>query len=234
MPSRRSLDDTRALLLDTGVNMLQDNGVKIAVGTLSIIDVCRQAGLKTAGSAYKIWPRQDDFRIEVLRHALHASTDGDQIIEAITQDVTKSGEPWDLKEVIRVSGETNVTYNANSPQYRLYVALWCAAGQDPVLAEQIREGDGAVLKRFAEMYELVIELSGREWVPPYNADHLALVLSALVEGMVLRLRYDQDRVPTDLMRPTAADGSDEPWHLFACAVEAIVEGFTRPKTGRQG
>ena len=227
MSPRRTLDQTRTYLLDKGVELLLSHGVEATVGSIPLIDVCRHAGLTTAGSAYKIWATQDDFRAELLRYALDTSTDASMTSELL-RHASSGDSPGTFRELIRQAGAHNATHNLSSEHYRLFVALWCAAGSEPVLARQIHESDASTLNSFAEIYDTVIVSSGREWVPPFNPAIFATTVSALAEGLTIRARYAPDRVPADLIRPTGPDGSDQSWHLFACAAEAIVELFTRP------
>lgn len=227
MSPRRSLDETRAFLLDKGVELLFSDEVGATVGSIPLIDVCRHAGLTTAGSAYKIWATQDDFRTDLLRHALATSTDGLKTVELLLGAISEDN-PGTFRELIRIAGAHDATHNLSSERYRLFIALWCAAGSEPVLAQHIHESEGSILDSFTEIYETLVTSYGREWNPPFNATLLATTLSALVEGLTIRARYAPDRVPSDLIRPTGPDGSDQTWHLFACAAEAIIEQFTSP------
>ena len=227
MSPRRSLDQTRTFLLDNGVELLLAKGVEATVGSIPLIDVCRHAGLTTAGSAYKIWATQDDFRTDLLRHALAIPTNARKTVEPLICAIV-DGKADTIRELNRIASAHNATLNMSSEHYRLFVALWCAAGSEPVLAQNIQESDASLLRDFTVIYENLIAGYGRVWNPPFNAALLATTLSALLEGLTIRARYAPDRVPADLIRPTGPDGSDQTWHLFACAAEAILELFTSP------
>jgi hypothetical protein len=228
MTPRRSLSETRRLLLDTGAKMLVETGVQVTVGHINMIDVCREAGLKTAGSGYKIWPSQDDFRIDLLRHLLDSTIVGTDTVEMITATVAGGDDLPPLGELIRTAGAANAESNIGNDSYVVYVALWLAAEFDEELRQGLRGSDSEWLDAFAHLYDAVLDRYGREWVPPFNAKLLAVSLSALVEGLAIRARYYPQLVPRELMRPTGPAGEDEPWHLFACGAQALIESFSRP------
>lgn len=231
MPPRRSLSETRTLLLDAGAKMLVDTGFQVTVGHINLIDVCREAGLKTAGSGYKIWPSQGDFRVDLLRHLLDSIIVGTDIVDRLTQTVAGGDELPGLQELIRTIGATNAESNIDNDSYTVYVALWLAAEFDDQLRSGLRGSDTDLLDAFANLYDALLERYGREWVPPFNATLLSVSLSALVEGLAIRARFEPGVVPNDLMRPTGPDGAEEPWHLFACGAEALIEAFSRPIEG---
>ena len=234
MAPRRSLTETRSLLLDTGAKMLVDTGVQVTVGHINMIDVCREAGLKTAGSGYKIWATQEDFRVDLLRYLLDRTIVGTETVDLLTDALADAGDLPPLDELIRSAGASNAESNISNDSYSVYIALWLAAEFDAELREGLRSSDSDWLDAFANLYDTMLQRYGREWVPPFDAKLLAVSLSALVEGLTIRARFNPKLVPADLLRPTGADGADEPWHLFACGAQALIEAFSRPIQRAQG
>lgn len=228
MPVRQPLEETRALLLDAGARMLMESGVNVTIAKFAMIDVCRRAGLTTAGSAYKIWKNQDEFRHDLLQHLL-ATTFHPDAAFAQVQELTTPSPTISISEVIRLVSAQNLADNADPSNFLTYVALWIASEHDAQLAEQLLAHDRGSLQDFANLYESAVELFGREWVSPFTPEHLAFALSSLVKGFVLRSITTPDLTPMVVMRATGPNGQDQPWHLFACGVQAIVETFTRPK-----
>lgn len=213
------------MLLDAGTDLLLSDDRADYAGNLSLIDVCRHAGLGTAGSAYKIWPTQEHFRVDLLRHALQATNSAEETTDEIQADL--SGPPMGLSELIRIAANQNATRNRERPTAKLYPALWYAAHGDPQLAEQIRASDRHFLTEMASVYDSVITSFGREWCPPFDAMKLAVLLASLVEGLTMRAEFAPELVDTALLRPTGPDGEPTAWHLFACGAEALVELCTR-------
>lgn len=229
MAARRTLDETRQLLLDAGLEMLRADGAAISIAGFSLIDVCRHAGLKTSGSAYKIWPNQNDFRIALLRHVLDRSSTDQPTTDMIVETFDAATGLPPLVEIIRSVAAFNASFYIGDADYHLFIAVWIAAATDPVLAEQVRGSDTETLDGFARLYEFVADIYGLEWVPPFSPQLMATTFAGLIEGLAIRERYAPESVPTDLMRPTGPDGEMQPWHLFACGVEAITEKFLRPR-----
>lgn len=229
MAARRSLDETRDLLLDAGVDILIHDGISFAVAGFSLIDVCRHAGLKTSGSAYKIWPNQEDFRVELLRHALDASNTDSPTIRPLMESLLDGDDTPSLTELIRSISALNVSFYIGDPKFNVFLALWCAAGSDPVLAGLIQASDESALNAFANIYEVVADAYDLEWVEPFNSQLLATTLAALMDGLAIRARYDPSSVPSELPRATGPGDEIQQWHLAACGVQALVAKFLRPR-----
>lgn len=230
MSRRRSLDETRELLLDTGVEILIDSGVNVTLGAINLMDVCRAAGLTTAGSAYKIWATQEDYRVALMRHLLRTAVPGTEAIELMTATLEAPDvELPEFTELIRTVAAANARDNIANQAAPLYLALWLSALHDPVLADDLYTVDRELLDAYGAMYEALAVRYGLEWVPPFDGRLLAVSLSALIEGLDLRSRATPSLVGDPLVRPTGPDGTDQEWHLFACGVEALVGAFTRPR-----
>lgn len=225
---RRTLAETRVLLLDTGAHMLLDSGLDVTVGPLDPLEVSRRAGMRSSGSLYKIFGTQDAFRAETLRYLASTRLVGDRtpadVIELLHAD---GDEPPPFSEVVRLAAAANFALN-NGTENLVILASGIAAQHDEALAAQFREFELGSLDEFTELYVVVAEHYGRDWTPPFDARLLALALSALVQGFAVRVMATPELVPHDLARPTESEGTDRPWHLFACAVEAIIEAFTHP------
>lgn len=228
MPTRRSLSETRDLLLDIGARMLVDDGIRVTIGHISLIDVCREAGLKTAGSGYKIWPNQEDFRVDLLRHLLETPDLRTDTLEHLGDDIVREADHASFVEVVRSVSAASARANIENEGYVVYISLWLASRFDDDLLGRLRASDTDLLHDYAAIYDATVRYFGREWIPPFNADLLAVALSALVEGLSIRARSTPELVPTDLPRPTGPGGSEQPWHLFSCGALALFEAFTRP------
>ncbi len=235
MSPRRSLDETRQMILAAGARLLVDAGLQVSVGTLSLLDASRAAGYTTAGSAYKIWETQDDFRIDLLRYIADSTADPNPTASGISEVLTDAQADAEsrppLDELIRTIAGADFERNAQPETAGRYVALWVASHQDRQLAGEIAASGDELLDRFARLYEAVAAAYDLEFVPPYDADLLATMLGSLVDGVAMRAGVHPERVPDDLMRPTGPDGERRPWNLYACAAQAIIEAFTRPRRG---
>lgn len=230
--SRRSIDETRTLLIETAAAMVR-NETPVTLGRIDLIDVCRRAGLTSAGSAYKIWSTQEDFRVDLLRHVFGVVVPGRDAIDLVTAAVAadRAALP-SLPELIRTATEsTGGSEDVGARHFSIYIAQWLAAGDDPVLAAELHASDVELLDAYAELYDQVAHAYDRAWVPPYGPRLFATMVAALTDGLTVRASSQTEIVSRRLVRRNAADGRDAPWSLLACGVLALVETFTRPRVG---
>lgn len=226
MAKRRSLDETRALLLSAGAALLAERGVSVTLDRISLIDVCRRAGLKTAGSAYKIWPNQDAYRSELLHELVVASsatfTTKNQVDGLFSGDRQPS-----FDELIRVVAADNAELNKTI--YPTYLVVWLAQRTDAELAATFADAEDAWLEALVALFTAVVDAYDLEFVEPFDATILGVTLSALVEGLTIRRRATPEFVPESLPLPTGAGGADQEWAPFAIGVKAIFDAYTRPR-----
>lgn len=209
--------------------MLRESGIRLALKEVGLIDVCRRAGFKSAGSGYKIWATQDDFHSDLLRRAAQVPLDAG--VEALVSMLDEVGPgPEGFAELIRIVANIQVAASADQGDFELYLALWLERRADPEVARLIRDADVKTLRGFAQIYAAGAAAFDRDFVEPFTAEMLAVAISALSEGMTIRLGITPDLVPPPfLWAPDAADPPAE-WHLFATSVWALVDMMTRPRT----
>ena len=231
MSTRRSLDETRVLILDAGVELLTESGFSMIAHDFSLMDACRRAGLSTAGSGYKIWPSQNDFRTDVLRHMLKTDTESMLQVQRVIDAIASiDGDPG-LSELIRVATQENASTTIGSTEFARYIALWSEAASDQMLEDLLVAEDRRMRHNVEALYSSLLELYHLEMVPPYEVATLSTAITAVIEGLSVGHRYARDVQIEDLKRPTGVDGALESWHLVGCMVEAIVDKFTRPVGG---
>ncbi len=226
----RDLDETRALLLDTGAAMIEESGVRVALDGVGLIDVCRRAGFKSAGSGYKIWSTQEEFHRDLIRHVAEASAVAEPGVTSLSWLVDAVGPgPDAFTEVLRQAANFQAEIHVDDTSYELYVALWLARRSDPEVARAVRESDRRLLSGFADEYAKVFAAVDREFVPPFTPEAFAVSLSALSEGMRLRLGGDPEFVPPPAVQALPPDEVPREWHLFSACVWAIANLMTRPR-----
>lgn len=231
MPTRRSLDETRQRILDAGAAMMSEAGYSLKSANITLIDACRRAGLGTAGSGYKIWSTQDEFRDDLMRHALAMDRTREEAAERLLEAIAELGDDPDLTSIIRVAATENVREVIGSEWFTRLVALWLAAATDEQMrAEQI-ESQRKLLASLQETFVDLMVAYGREMRPPFTAEMLTLAIAAEMNGIGHYCAYVDDERVTQVDRPTGPDGALERWHLMGCVVEALVESFTRPIEG---
>ncbi len=207
MAKRRSLEETRKLLLDTGVDLIVESGVTVTLDQVHLMDVSRAAGLKTAGSAYKIWSSQDAFRADLLHHLADATFSDQTVLEEIAALIRDADEVPPLGELIRTFARQSAETLGANQNLGLWLALYSASVHDPVVARGIHDSDHELFTSYAAIYAAVAERYDLEFVPPFDATTLATSIGALAEGFAIRDHVTPELVPDDMPRPTGPDGA---------------------------
>lgn len=225
---RRTLDETRDLILAAAVEIIMEDGFVVAPQELTLIDACRRAGLSTTGSGYKIWPDQRTFQADALRSLLRFGTESmiDFSSELANVELTNPTLP----EVIRVMGKASVQQVVGQDAFVLFVTMWCAAQHETELLELLRADDQIVIEKMDGIYELLLEVFDLEMVPPYTVRALTVAFASLIVGLGLHSEWITDAGLDKIERPTGPEGAMQQWHIMSCACEAMVNAFTRPST----
>lgn len=228
MATRRSLDETRQRILDAGSEMLSEAGYSLKSANITLIDACRRAGLGTAGSGYKIWGTQDEFREDLMRHALAMEDTRQQGNDRLLEAIAQLGPDPDLTSIIRVAAIENAEAVIGKKWFARMIALWLAAATDDQMRTEQIGNQKKLLGSLRETFVDLLEAYGRELRPPFTAEMLTLAIAAEMNGIAYYCAYENDTTVSEVDRPTGPGGELEHWHLMGCVVEALVESFTRP------
>lgn len=208
--------------------MMSEAGYSLRSANITLIDACRRAGLGTAGSGYKIWPTQQAFRDDLMRHALAMEGARAEVAERLREAMVNLGPDPDLASVIRVSSIENVEAVVGTAWFNRLIALWLAAATDDAMRDQQVTTQRRFLESLRDPFLTVLATYGREPRPPFTADMLTMAIAAEMVGVGYYAAHDDDPEVFWVDRSTGPEGETERWHLIGCVVEAIVEAFTRP------
>ncbi len=230
MAARRSLTETRQAILAAGSSLMAETGRTFDAANISLIDACRRAGLGTAGSGYKIWATQDEFRVDLQRYALVEAgpSAADDVGERLAESVGKLGPDPDITNLLRVTSTESAATVTGTAQFVRAIALWLAASEDAELRSRQIASQRELLGSLTELYRGLLDHFGMEMRPPFTVEMLALAIAAETHGIGYFCSYVDDIGVDDIERQTGADGAVERWHLLGCVVEGIVRSFTRP------
>ncbi len=223
---RRSLDETRVVILDAACELLAEENFEPAAVTL--IDACRRAGLRTAGSGYKIWPNQAEFRTDLMRHASVRRRDLSERLDRVGSYRKLDPASEDLSERIRVAAPQSRRSEAFALELRRQTAVWLRGHADPELRVGVVESELEMVSAVAETYRKVLVDYGLMMRAPYTVEHMAVAIEAQMRGLAMLTTFDDPFDTTDIERPTGPGGQPRRWDLLACVMEAIVEAFTEP------
>lgn len=232
--SRRTGEETRALLLRVGIQMLLERGVSAGVQHIRLQDVLRRAGL-TTGAAYRLWGDQNDYQrdLAVAMVGLRLSSPTEAVSTAV-KELIAGGASGD--DVIRVAAETHLRTTAvdnvapsdvlDAQQFLISLALRATAQTWPELRDAAIERRRESITAFAEFYAYLMEAYGQRMKSPLTLTDFTETVAALGEGFAIRAleglehpRYEatgDDEIPTG------------DWTLFALGVRALVNEMMTP------
>lgn len=102
--------------------------------------------------------------------------------------------------------------------FRAAMAIWGLAGDDPDVIKSLRSVYSSGTTQNAAFYDRVLESWGCALVEPFTTEKLAVALTSMLDGMIIRARFDSDAVSLD-------------GETFADAATALVAAVIRPKDG---
>lgn len=234
MGRRRTGDETRALLLRVGMQMLLERGVSAGVQHIRLQDVLRRAGL-TTGAAYRLWADQNDYQRDLAVAMVHLrlSSPTDYARKAVA-DLLAAGASGD--DVIRAAAETHLrpaVVDADDPaaaldsqQFLIALALRTTAQTWPELTEATAKRHRESITAFSEFYTSLMDAYGLRMKTPLTVTDFTEAMAAMGEGFAVRALEGIEHP-----RYTVGDDDDLPageWSLFALGVRALVNEFMTP------
>lgn len=236
---RRTAEDTRRLILETGIQMLLERGVTAGVQHIRLQEVLRSVGL-TTGAAYRIWADQSDFHRDLAVEMV-----GLRFAPPVTSAAIAIREVLDdpdgtLDEVARVAALDFVTYaskfhlepeSRDSHAFITALALRTAAGAWPELRVASAERHRESIHAFAEFYTALLARYGRRMRSPLTIIDFTEAMAALGEGFAVRAAEGLDHPVYDIPASDKPGGGELPageWTLFGIGIRGLVAGFTVP------
>lgn len=250
--ARLPREQLRALMLQTGRDLLAEEGFGTGVDTLSFKRVFERilddTGIRLSNASVirRVWENQADYQADVL--AVVAADDGlgefERTFEALVplfeaiDLTTAASRDRSLVEVCRVGGAANIFALLESPNWSLWIAVWALATADNPRADEaqsryqqkIRDalvsGYDTVTQLYEEAYQALSALLGMRVREPLTIRQFTVSIGALAEGCALRQRVDGQM--EGIVRPTGPDGEDQEWTLFGIGLEALQRFFFEP------
>lgn len=224
--------DRIAHYIQCGLELLAETGpVKVAkgavdaLGNVRISEVAERVGV-SKGSIYHIWPSQELFRLDVLKHVLdNWSEMGARLLTELLTESAEQG--WPPEKLLRVASDLAFDTDKATPQFlaRFSFALYTA---NPEVAQAFREGNRKVNQRFGQVLERVITQRNRRLREPVTIDILVGYAEAVLYGLCLLYGTSPDLV--DGHRANAAAEPGQP-SRFTEIVAGLVEHLSEPIPG---
>lgn len=220
---RLSRDEGRQLLLDAGRELVHEQPVGWPLDHVRVTDVANRVGV-SVGMIYHYWETQEDYRADLLDELFSPQRYAPTTVPDLFATLGHGAGPID--ELIRLGAEVEFRALRDNPELRLLMATWAA--DDPMANPKIAAQYDAVAARWASVYETVFDAYGLEIRPPFTFHTMALMVTAMGEGLAVRSRLDPTSVPDDLIQDPDGD-HPRSWGLLGCAFLALLPAFSRPK-----
>lgn len=228
--SRRTLAQTRTVLLDSGLRLLERSGMSVGVSHVKLGEVAKQAGL-TTGAAYRCWDSQEHFHRDLAIAALgwrNRQSIADTV-DAIRHLVDQRAA-W--QEVVRVGAARYLQTCRDDPSFIASIALRSTASEDLALQAAARDRLASAVAAFAELYQAMFLVYDRAIRPPLTLQQFSETLAALSEGYALQVLsgYEHPFIEREFDDPSIG----REWTMFGYMVEITVLAFTIPAAQRAG
>lgn len=244
--ARRSAAETRQLMLNAAVKDVEQHGLPLDFGSISLEHLIRASGAPRS-TVFRIWPDRTAFVADFITSLFttESGMDGtgfDEQTFVVMHEVisrnahrmdTQQGRDEVLRELIRESLARNIAATISSQPWHVYRAIFTAINSAPDAPEtkQIREAlhamDERFLSRMEEIYAELTSVFHRRFRAGLSVRDFAILAAAIVEGLADRQALNAD----EINRPRAISHDSLPpenWHIGALAIYGIVLEFTEP------
>jgi AcrR family transcriptional regulator len=206
---------SREALLQAGATLMVENAMRSPFASLRLRSICERAGYST-GAFYLHWDKLDGY-YNALAEYLAGDEESFEADFAVLRDIADKSGTDALTDVTRAA-DCDIQLLLDSTlqdAMELLSVTWGRTRFQPLMARGARELD----RKTGEIYALVLTKHGREPRPPFDWDHVGVVLQALVEGLGMRYKIDPTAVPMS---------SESETGLYSTVVAALLAVLTRP------
>ena len=246
--NRRSAEETRRLMVEAGLEMLQQHGLTLGLGQLTLEAACIEKDIarSSSHSAWAIDDRfspQEKFQREVVKSWLF-DREGTLFAGATADAVAKlfeDGERPTPKEVIRAGGQAALDVGMRSAEQggdflstdlalRYSIASQPHGECDPDMLGWLSSGERSNRKaRVEDTYKPFAKTIGYEAKPEFGDaayEIYSVVVASLVEGLSLRSMLLPELEITEPISGTEEDRV--PANVLGACLEALVPVFFNP------
>jgi hypothetical protein len=245
--SRRSREELRRLLVETGTELLIEEGLGTGAEHLTFKRVFEHlestAGIRVTNASVigRIWDSQDDFQTELL--STIAWGNGNQELDATLQMIGQVLEGTDrsslearlraVREICRLGGVANLDAVVSSSTWPPWIGVWALvmAGTDSEekrpIEVALRARCEQVTETYEEVYDALTAYFGLRPRFPLTVHQFTVAIDAFAQGCALRDSVDSQSARR-ILRPTGPGGEDQEWTLFGIGLDAMVTEFFEP------
>ena len=243
---RRTREELRAIVLGAGREVLLSEGLGSGAEHLTFkrvlahVEATQGIRITNASVIRRIWDNQEQFQLEVIRSIVDEQGDRELVAAGAAFDAalslldvsTPELRRASLGELIRVSCAGYLASASTSDatiQMALatYISANLHTSAGSALVEPFRRTNDRLTEEYVALYRVGLGLVGFRVAPDRSIEDAASVVSALAEGVLMRMVAEPGVLATiSLVRPM--DGSTVEWSLLAVGMNAIVDFFIEP------
>lgn len=202
---------TRDRLLDAGARVIDELPLTRAFAGATTAAIAGAAGV-TTGSFFHHFTGSAEFLDALVLSTLSSAEDLDEQVG----DLIDSLDHIDLLEVLRLSlkdtWEVHRSEASMRRSLRLQHLLWAhhsqalaeAHGEMTTVGDVLRAGYRDRHDKAVVGWQLLLDRTGRSFIEPFDIDRIAIALTALFEGLLVRQQIDPDAVDDTLFADVSA------------------------------
>jgi hypothetical protein len=228
---RYSRDDLEQILLNAGLQLLDEQGIGAAehITFGRVFERVAQNGgpLITQGQIHKrIWEHQGEFQVALLAKAAHRYPESisqlharaDEILDSL--DLSQmSNRVTAMSTICQTLGREQIAMQATSRHWQLFIGIWAAVLSSPtieddrVVAPIALAAHQAATKQVVDLYAHIVMRLGYRLMLNRTMSEFATVVLALADGLALRMESETDVVASPTVR------------LFADTLDLLVGSY---------
>ena len=177
----------REHFLRAGATLLEESPAAISMRALTVRSVVRRAGMST-GAFYHYWETQADFILELIPHVL--LRDVTEEVASTSAALEAAAAAFDAEAIFEVF-EYACGALVESPANRLQHLLWSVPDDEAVL-QALRDTYRVYQRSYVGLYEAMFSTTKAELIDGVTFDDLAVMVTALVDGLSMRRRIEPE------------------------------------------
>lgn len=185
----------RQRMLDAAIRIWGEASTADLFAGLSVTEVARSAGV-TRSTFYAHWPTTADYLRDLVDH-LADPVWGSTPTDAASADAVLGRGGLRLLERLLAASDQHVRALIDDPAFPVRLALMARVG-DPTLVDGLRIAQHDAASAYGRQTSQLNTLWGRVVRPPFEPQHLLMLLEAMAEGTAQRHRLDPERFPTSV------------------------------------
>lgn len=252
---RLSDEETAQRMLQTAVDKVNQEGLRVSFDLLRFEDIIADAGVARS-AAYRRWPTKNHFYADLLRelaghlHPAIAAYDEntvnivrDRALEHLEHLRTPEGRRLLLVELCREGALQNFSKLVGSTAWSVYVTLTITLVSLPDtqlktdLKQALAHSEEHFLEKMATFYATMIDVLGFQLLPELPGVDLNVVAqlgAAVVEGLAMNAASLPDVKQCRFKGDPFGAGHEAEWSLPALGFTSIIMAMIRPNPARQG